>query len=147
MAQFRFRLDTVLKVRRQQRDQARAELADAHHAAAILARQKEQLAAAMREIQMRRRNDTEGSINVDRLLEAHRFHLLLGAKRQELSAQEQTLNEEVERRQAAVVEADRQVKLLEKLREKQARRHAQAESRREQAAIDEIAQLRRAGKR
>jgi flagellar export protein FliJ len=49
---------------------------------------------------------------------------------------------EIERRREVLVEADRDVRVLEKLREKQTERHRYEENRREIRQLDEVAQLR-----
>ena len=47
--------------------------------------------------------------------------------------------EEIERRRQTLVQANRDVRVLEKLREKQAGRHRQEEDRRETKVLDEVA--------
>ena len=49
------------------------------------------------------------------------------------------LNEEIERRRAALVEADREVRVLEKLRERKWSEHQTAELRHELRQLDEVA--------
>ncbi|HEY2760486.1 MAG TPA: flagellar export protein FliJ, partial [Pirellulales bacterium] len=80
-----------------------------------------------------------GPINVDRLLDAGRYEMALRAERQSASSQRDTVAQEVERRRQALVEADREVKSLEKLRERQLERHRYEESRRESKQLDAIA--------
>ena len=80
-----------------------------------------------------------GTINIDRLLDAGRYEFALKAQRQAADEQRQAVLLEVERRRQSLVEADREVKTLEKLREQQATRHRQEESRQEIKRLDATA--------
>jgi flagellar export protein FliJ len=53
--------------------------------------------------------------------------------------QQQQVAQEVERRRLALVEADRQVRVLEKLREKKHEEYVRQEERRDQRLMDELA--------
>ena len=89
-----------------------------------------------------RRASAPGSLDVDRLMRRHRHELALRAHAQELARQETLISEEVERRREALVEADRDMRVLEKHRSNQAERHALEEARREMKRLDEIANRR-----
>ena len=80
-----------------------------------------------------------GPINVDRLLDAGRYEMALRAERQSAAGQRETVAQEVQRRRQALVDADREVKSLEKLRERQLERHRHEESRHESKQLDAIA--------
>jgi len=143
MAKFRFRLQPLLRLRQLARDQRRAELAQAYQAEAIVAEQQrrlDQLCKRLTEDQARAVGP--GPVNVERLLEYRRYELLVRGQEKQLEHQRQLVSKEIERRQQAVVEADRQVRVLERLRERQQQRHNQQEQRREIKQIDEAAQLR-----
>ncbi|HZZ73861.1 MAG TPA: flagellar export protein FliJ [Pirellulales bacterium] len=140
MSAFRFRLATLLKMREAVRDQRRAALAEALHAIALLDEQlnrlrsdlgdqKQQLHAAAR----------PGRVDVDRLLEAQRYEFVLLGEITRLSQQRQTVSTEAENRREALVVADREVKVLEKLREKQQLRQRAQDEREDIKRFDEIA--------
>lgn len=143
MAKFRFRLQSLLRLRELARDQRRAELAQAYQAEAILADHQRRLEEVRgRLLDEQTAAAGPGPVDVERLLECRRYELLVFAQQQQLAAQRKLVEEEIERRQQAAVEADRQVRLLERLRQRQQQRHQLDEHRRETKQIDEAAQLR-----
>ena len=80
-----------------------------------------------------------GTVNVDELMEINRFELLLSAERQAAVQQQKLVAEEVERRRLALVAADREVRVLERLRETGQERHRQEVDRQERKEMDESA--------
>ena len=143
MAKFRFRLATLLRLREAARDQRRHVLAEAYRVDDVLRRRIE---VAERELDALRQRTRQmagpGAVNVDQLLEAQRYELALRAGQQQLDKQRQAVAEEIERRRHDLAEAGRDVRVLEKLREKQSRRHAIEEGRRDIKMLDEVAQRR-----
>jgi flagellar export protein FliJ len=73
------------------------------------------------------------------LLECQRREALLVAQRNEYARQRELLAAEIERRRAALALADRDVKSLEKLRERHALAAAAEAARREAKQLDEFA--------
>lgn len=143
MPRFRFRLESVLKLRRAKRDERRQKLAEAYEAEQVLQRHQQELADEMEQVRARLREESmPGEVNVDGLLDVHRYELLLLARRAQLQQQQARIAEEVARRRQALVEADREVRTLEKLEEKQALAHRQNEQRLEIKQFDESAQQR-----
>jgi flagellar FliJ protein len=140
MAKYRFRLETLQKVREAHRDQQRASLAEAFRAEQVLAENGAQLAAEELEVRELKRSATGGQyLDVNRLLEAQRYELLLKAQSQELAKQALLLAAETERRRQVLVEADREVRALELLDERHQRAHAIEEQRAETKRLDEAA--------
>jgi flagellar export protein FliJ len=143
MSKYRFRLETLEKLRNAQRDQHRAALADAYRAEQILADQRTALAdeaAALRESQ--RAALTAPFLDVNQLVEAQRYEMVLHAQQQQLKDQASRLAVEVERRRLVVVEADRAVRVLEKLDERRRAEHRILQERNEHKQLDEIASAR-----
>jgi flagellar export protein FliJ len=141
MAKFRFRLQVLLKLREAARQERRLELAQAYQADELLRQQKEQLAAE--KIEMQKRSQvaaSPGPVNVDQLMVAHRYGLLLDARTRMLEQQQERLQEEIDRRRQALIEADRLVRVLEKLRDRQLEQHREEEAKQEVKRLDEIAQ-------
>jgi flagellar FliJ protein len=138
MAAFRFRLATLLKLRRTVRDQARAHLAQAQHAADML---EERLAALRRELDAARREQQlqPGAVDVDRLLAATRYEAVLRYQEQDVLAQRELVAAEVERRRELLLAADRDLKALEKLQQRQAEEQRATMERRAMAELDEAA--------
>jgi flagellar FliJ protein len=138
MANFHFRLAAVLKVREAERQQRRLELAQAFEADRVLQQQIDALASELALArQQSRQNAAPGQINVDRLLEFQRYALHVMGQSKTVRLQQSSIRDEIERRRKAVVEADRQVRTLENLREKQLAAHRVEEFKTEQKSLDE----------
>ncbi|HEY2882375.1 MAG TPA: flagellar export protein FliJ [Pirellulales bacterium] len=135
-------MSTLLRVRENLRNECHQHLAAAEEAAEII---RNRIADLDEEIVGLRRQTREaslpGPVNIDRLLDAGRYETTVRAARQAAMEQLQTISAEVERRRQALVEADRNVKSLEKLREQQLNRHRAEEARREIKQLDERAIL------
>jgi flagellar protein FliJ len=137
---FHFRLETLLRLRLADRDLRRADLAKALRAEATL----ESQAAGLRQEQhatadLSRQLASPGAGDVDRLLASHRYELVLKTRAQQLAGHIRQVQAEVERRRLALVEADREVRVLEKLRDKQQAAHQDRQAKREQRELDEQA--------
>jgi flagellar protein FliJ len=143
MARYKFRLETLQKVREAHRDQQRSALAEAFRAEQVLAENRAQLAAEENELRQLKRSATdERYLDVNRLLEAQRYELLLRAQVQELEKQAVLLAAETERRRQVLVEADREVRVLELLDERHRRAHHREAERKETKLLDEAATVR-----
>ena len=143
MAKFRFRLATLLKLREATRDERRAELAQAYQADALLEQQQDRLQRELAGLVLQSRKVAgPGTLDVDQLLQTQRYELFLRARQSQLADQRGTVAEEIERRRQILVEADREVRVLEKLRQRQLERHREEEGRREMKILDEVAGLR-----
>jgi flagellar export protein FliJ len=141
MTRFEFRLQTLLKLRESLRQQRRQELAEAHRVEDLLQQQIDQVESQQEETRKRSKvAASPGMISVSRLLDTHRYEILLQARIQQLLAQQNQLREEIERRRQALMAADQDVRILEKLREKQESAHRWEEDRRDVKELDEIAQ-------
>jgi flagellar export protein FliJ len=139
---FHFRLETLLRLRLAERDQRRADLAKAIRAEQMLRGEDEALVrqqslAAARGRQLK----SPGAADVDSLLQTHRFEVVLASQRRLLATQIAQVQAEAERRRLALVEADRQVRVLEKVRERQAAAYRKEAERREIKQFDETAIL------
>jgi flagellar export protein FliJ len=140
MAKFRFRLATLQKLRELHRDELRAKLAEAVRANQILEEQLASVAAEIESLQSMRRDAVQGTkINVDPLLEAQRYHGVLLAQQVTMHEQSRLLLAEIERRRQSVVEADRHVKVLEKLHDRKLSEFQRDEQRAEVKVLDEVA--------
>lgn len=140
MAGFRFRLATLLKLRESTRDERRRHLAQALEAMQILQGRIADCQREQRELLELSRSRGQGSsVDVDHLLEWNRYQWQLKHDEQVLEGQVKKVAEEVEKRRLALVEADRGVKTLEKLRDRQHERYQHEQSRREASRLDEVA--------
>jgi len=116
-------------------------LAQAYRAQDLLDEQKQQVEEHLADLRHRARLSVgAGEINVDRLIESRRFEAVLIAQRAHLDHQQELLGAEIERRRQALVEANRDVQVLEHLRTRQLERHQAEENVRDIKNLDEIAQ-------
>ncbi|MCI0333737.1 MAG: hypothetical protein L0228_11010 [Planctomycetes bacterium] len=144
MAKYKFRLETLRKVREGRRMQQRQALAEAFRAEQVLLEQRAELATEETELRAIQRSATEGRyLDVNRLLEAQRYELLLKARAQELAKQATLLAAETDRRRQLLVEADRDVRVLELLEERHREEHKRRMQRLERKQLDEAALYRR----
>ena len=143
MARFKFRLQTLRRIREIHRDEQRGRLATAFEAERILQQQRDALAAEAAEyLESQRRAMREGALDVNWMLTTQRYQLAHEAQAKVLAEQAAKLAEEVERRRVALVEADREVRVLDKLEERQRKQHQIAAVRAETKLLDEVASVR-----
>jgi flagellar FliJ protein len=140
MPAFQFRLTTVLRLREAVRDERRGELADALRVEAALRERLGEFAAELESLRRQcQRVNGPGRVPIDGLLDAQRFELHVRGEQAAVQSQLQALAGEIERRRLALVEADREVRVLEKLRETRQAEHADDERRQEAKELDEVA--------
>ncbi len=140
MAKFKFRLATLLRIREATRDQRRVELAEAYRVDDLLKQQLDRVGEELNWLHEQRRGAAgPGPVEVDRLVEAHRFELALKARATHLGQQREQVSVEVQRRRQILVEASREVRVLEKLRQRQTQDHRREENRQETKRLDEVA--------
>lgn len=144
MSRFRFRLATLVKLREGLRDERRAELAQALEAREVLNQRIAEVESELTALKEDCRAVVSvGAVQVDHLLDASRYELVLRSQQATYAQYGTTLDEEIARRRAALVAADRDVRVLEKLRETQLQRHRSEEARAEAKLLDEIGLVRR----
>jgi flagellar FliJ protein len=142
MARFKFRLATLLKLREAVRDERRAELAQAYRADDVLNKLLEQTRTELNSLEDQcRKAAGPGTIDIDRLIEVQRYEIILKLQQRHLNEQRGRLATEIERRRVALLAANREVRVLEKLRERQLEQHNQAENRLDIKRLDEVARL------
>jgi flagellar FliJ protein len=140
MKKFVFRLATLMKLRAVERDQRHGELADAERALAMIDERLEELERDMQSARHAiRRAANVGEVMVDALLDNQRYELMLMAEKKSIDTQRKQVAVEADRRRGVLVEADRQVKTLEKLRERQFDKHRAASQSQEAKHLDEVA--------
>ncbi|MGA2065371.1 MAG: flagellar export protein FliJ [Thermoguttaceae bacterium] len=141
MNTFRFRLSPVLQVREAARQERRSRLGEAYRADELLQRRLQAVESELDQLRgVSRRAARPGPVDVDRLVESQRYALGLRSQQAQILRQREDLAAEIQRRRQALLEADREVRVLEKLRQRQAERHRVEEDRREAKRLDEIAQ-------
>lgn len=139
MANFRFRLKAVATLREQARDRLAEALAEVQEAQRIVAEQINQLQREIEEALKQRHMASIGIVRIDRLLLVQRHQLMLEAQRDQANQQLKLLEEEYDRRRALLVEAEKEVKAMERLKETQQARWNQDQLIAEQKQMDEWA--------
>lgn len=140
MSSFKFRLSTLKKLRESHRDEMRLKLGEAYRAERLL----EERAAAIRteeaEAQIAQRHILDAKTpNVSQLLDTQRYVAVLRSELTTLHSQSQMLATEIEKRRQSLIAADQQVRVLDKLHDRQLAAHKSEALREEMKAMDEIA--------
>jgi len=140
MTAFRFRLTSVLKLREATRDERRAQLAEAYAAEDKLRARRQVIETDLANLkQLRHERTATGRVNIDIFVSASRYEAVLRHELAAIAGHEATLAVEIERRRQALMVADHEVRMLEKLRDKQRELHRQGEALLEIKQLDEIA--------
>jgi len=140
MSQFRFRLETYLRLKIAARDQCRAELAEVLQAEEQL---KEHQAGIEKDIEDQhayiREVTQAGALNVDLITASQREVVFLKALQAEKQQLMQQLRPHIQQRRQALIDADHEVRTLEKLKEQKQEQHLKWEAAQEAKQMDEIA--------
>lgn len=140
MRGFHFRLQPLLTVRQATRDEQRTELARAQVAQRLAFEQRKAVQDTLAAEHDRvRANAASGPLDVGRLARSSRYAATLRARLEELLAEERAAAARVERTRDALIEADRGVRVLEKLRERQLEQFDREQRAAETKQLDEIA--------
>lgn len=138
MPSFKFRLQTLFRLRERTRDERREQLADALRVDDALRLQLEEL-GGQRALARRLQTLGAGPVDVDRLLEAQRYEASVQVEILHVEDQRRRVTAEIETRRAALVEADRELKVLEKLRATRLSEHLRMEAAWDVKRLDEAA--------
>ncbi len=137
MAKFRFRLETLLSLRRVARDERAAALGQALEAQTRL---ESWINGLNDEIDRLKRSRTGiGMLDADQILASASYEATLRSIRAGYESDLIQVAEEVERRREALTLANQAVRVLEKLRERQEQQHQLALLQQEAKVLDEIA--------
>lgn len=140
MSKFKFRLATLLRLRESARDQRRSQLAEAYEAEEVILAQRRQVNEAITDLMRECREVAgPGELDLDRLLSARRFEVTLRAEHQDLTEKHEAIRAEVDRRRQALVAANRSVRVLELLRDRQLEQHREEQRRLQIKELDEVA--------
>jgi flagellar export protein FliJ len=136
-----FRLKSILKLRRRERDYAGKEVADAMAAIAVLDNKLAEIDSQQRSMESIRRQSGEGRVSLYQILDAERYQLILAAQSAHIMQDRSLLVQELERRQAKLVLRQQAVKALEKLEQNHRDHLVDMQNKREQARLDEWSQV------
>ncbi|MDR0521464.1 MAG: flagellar export protein FliJ [Planctomycetaceae bacterium] len=138
---FKFRLEPLITIRENVRKERQAELVKAYEARQKIENEQQGIEQAITEnIEEARNQMLPGkAVNIEHLLYFRRHEMFLRAKQNELAKMAQMIDEEIERRRLAVIEADKECKSTEKLKESQFKKYTEEERKTENKQMDEIA--------
>jgi flagellar protein FliJ len=135
-----FQMATLLRLREVTRDERRALLAEAQRADDELTRQLTCLGVEQQRVRDEcRRAAAPGAVDVERLVEAHRYLVGLQARESELRRQRQALAAEIDRCRQSLLKADQDVRVLEKLQDRRRQSQRLEEERQQAKQLDEAA--------
>jgi flagellar export protein FliJ len=135
-----FRLENLLRLRRQERDRASKESADAQLAIARLDEKLNEIDLQNRAMDALRKESSAGNIDLGQILDAQRYQLVLAAQASHIARDRALLVQELQRRQAQLLRCQQAVKAIEKLKENHHRSAEELFRRREQSQLDEWSQ-------
>lgn len=138
MARFEFRLKALLEVRAAERDAQRSQLAELLAAEERLRAHQATVAAELeRALSAHGEAVARGHLDIDRLQAAQAFEQSLRNELLVLVRRQQDLDRLVSEQQELLVEAQRQVRVLEKLRDRQHQQYLAAQQSAQWRALDE----------
>ena len=142
---FKFRLEPLITIRDNELKERQEKLSEAYSALRIL---EEALQNVERQIadgiaDARNLMQAGQTINVEHLLAFRRQEEFLRANQEDIMQKMQAVDEEIERRRLAVVVANKELKIIEKLKEKRHEKYLEEENTAETKFLDEIAGNRR----
>ncbi|EMI21724.1 Flagellar export FliJ [Rhodopirellula maiorica SM1] len=135
---YEFRFESILDLRQRERDEMGGLVGEANLA---IAKIEQQIQEIEQERQTLRNEDAQsrlGDVAVDRLLTRGRFDLQLQAEINGLVQTRTKLEEELERRQQRLRDAETEVKKFQRMKEIDRNQFRQEMNRREQIEIDEM---------
>lgn len=137
---FKYRLASLLKIREGVRTEKQMELNKAYEAAQIVENALQQVREnILKCTEEARQLMTGGQVRVDFLIGLRRHEAFLLAQQSHAENQLKQIQEEIERRRIALMEADREVKVLEKLKEKLKNKFLKDQALAELKQMDEVA--------
>jgi flagellar export protein FliJ len=140
MPRFTFRLTAPLRIRQAARDEQRLLLSAALLAAREIERRQAAAQVEITDLHDRRRGAAgPGPVSAARLTQLSQYEVLLLGELAALAAQAAEAESRIDERRLALAEAEREVKQLEKLRERQSERHSFEEAAREARQLDALA--------
>ena len=137
---FTFRLEPLITLRDNELKECQAELAKAYHARRIVEETRLKFEKDLEEsLQSAREMLESGTIDVTFLLTLQDHKTYRTAQLAKIAEDIKKIDEEVERRLALVVSANKELKIVEKLKEKRYEKYLEEENKAEMKFMDEIA--------
>jgi flagellar FliJ protein len=116
---FQFRLQSIVRLRERDRDEAADDLKKALQAKQMLQDQITSLQEERLQLNAVRVVANGGEFNPQRIIETHRYQMVIDGQVAHLNDQVSLVEQECQRRRAKLVKCEQAVRSLEKLKEKQ----------------------------
>jgi flagellar export protein FliJ len=142
MAQFR--LATLLKLRQRDRDVAAKLVQDVRAAIEKLDERQREIDQSNRDMDNFRMQASHGAVNLQRILDAQRFQMVLAAQSEQIADHQGKLKQELERREFTLMKSQQAVKSLEKLRDQRDEQEQLIALSKQQERLDEWSSIRHA---
>ena len=139
---FRFRLQSIVRLRERDRDEAAEALRQALRAKQILEDQVSEIETERSQQHELRRATSSGSVDFQKIIDAQRYQLFLESQVAELQGQISLIEQECQRRRAKLVKCEQAVRSLEKLEEHQRAEWNAAQVSSEQNTLDQWSSFR-----
>lgn len=142
MAAFRFQLDSLRKLRTIVRDRMRVRLGEALQAEGVLEQRQQELHQELLELKQRQRQSvasTEPDVNI--LLDLQRYEAHVIGQIQNHVKQIKTVQDEVEKRRSQLAEAEKDVRILDKLEDRKRAEFQKEVLRQEALELSEVATM------
>ena len=137
---FTFRLDPLISIRDNVLKEKQAELAKAYEAQRIIEQKQLDTERSIEaNLQSAREMQQLGKVDVTLLLGIRRYDMFLASQLDEIRRHIAMIAEEIEIRRQAVIEANKELKIIEKLKERKREEYRVEERRKETIEMDEIA--------
>lgn len=139
---FRFRLQSIVRLRERERDEAAESLRQALQAKQILEGQVDELRNERLQLNQARIAHANEPMDAQRILDAQRYQMYLDGQVAGLRQQIALIEQECQRRRAALVKCEQAVRSLEKLREHQQNEWNTQEASNDQNTLDQWSSFR-----
>lgn len=136
---FRFRLQSILRLRERDRDQAAQAFEQAVRAKQILLDRIEAIEGERRELVEKRQAASCGQVDIQHILTSQRYEATLVETVRGIEENIRKIETAIAERRAKLVECEQGVKVLEKLRDGQLEAWNQEQAARSQSRLDEWA--------
>lgn len=139
----KFRLAAVLRLRRNHQEERQAELAQAVQAIQTLQTQRQEVEQQLVDIEDQLRSAATDRLSVDHLMALRRHQTYTRGLLRQVEEQQHLVEQEIERRQNRLREANRDVRVIETLEQQHRDAQTARQLKHEQDALDEFALARK----
>jgi flagellar export protein FliJ len=139
---FRFRLQSVVRLRELDRDEAAEGLRQALQAKQILENQVSDIQIERSQQDELRLASKTGAINFQKMIDAQRYQVYLDSQKADLQRQISLIEQECERRRARLVKCEQAVRSLEKLELHQRTEWSSQQASKDQSTLDQWSSFR-----